>query len=93
MALFSVSGVLRGFPAATYLMYASPQTLVRPCPSKKLLISELETHASAQFLPGRQWMGTRLGSGGLCMFLLVPLGAPLGHTKGLVFSSKPDIVP
>jgi hypothetical protein len=43
MALFSMSGVLRRFPPAVYKIYASAQTLVRPCSSKKLLISELET--------------------------------------------------
>ena len=31
MALFPPSGVLRGFPAATFLEYISPKTLVRPC--------------------------------------------------------------
>jgi len=43
MALFPPSGVLRNFPAATYVDYASPQNLVRPCSTKKLLISELDT--------------------------------------------------
>jgi hypothetical protein len=43
MALFPSSGVLRGFPAATYVEYVSPQPLVRPCSTKKLLISELDT--------------------------------------------------
>ena len=43
MALFPPSGVLRGFPVATYVEYVSPQTLVRPCSTKKLLISELNT--------------------------------------------------
>jgi len=50
MAFFPMSYVLRGFSAglcrysgATYLGYASAETLVRPCSSKKLLISELET--------------------------------------------------
>jgi len=42
-----MSGVVRGFPAATYAMHASAQTLVQPCSSKKLLVSELDTHASA----------------------------------------------
>jgi len=43
MALFPMSGVLRGFPSAAYAMYASTQTLVRPCLSKKPLIYQLET--------------------------------------------------
>ena len=39
-----MSGVLRGFPPATYwAMYASAKTLVRPCSPKKSLISKLET--------------------------------------------------
>jgi len=51
MALFPMSCVLRGFSAglsrysgATYLGYATAETLVRPGSSKKLLISELETN-------------------------------------------------
>ncbi len=43
MALFTMSGVLRGFPSAEYDLYASTKTLVRPCSSEKLLIYELET--------------------------------------------------
>ena len=43
MALFLLSGVLRGFSAATYMMYASPETLVRPCSEKKRLIYESDT--------------------------------------------------
>ena len=43
MALFPLSGVLRGFPPATYLMYASVKNLVRPCSEEKWLISELDT--------------------------------------------------
>ena len=35
--------VLRGFPVAAYFVYISPKTLVRPCPSKKILIYELDT--------------------------------------------------
>jgi len=34
---------LNGFPAATYVEYASPQTLVRPCSTKKWLISGAKT--------------------------------------------------
>jgi hypothetical protein len=44
MALFPMSGVLRGFPSAEYYLYASTKTLVRPCSSEKLLIYELETY-------------------------------------------------
>jgi len=43
MVFFPLGGVLRGFPAAAYIKYASPQTLVRPCPAKKILIYELDT--------------------------------------------------
>jgi hypothetical protein len=57
MALFPMSGVLRGFPSAEYDLYASTKTparhregsgeaggLVRPCSSEKFLIYELETY-------------------------------------------------
>ncbi len=44
MALFARICVLRGFPAAAYREYASPNTLVRPRSEQKLLIYELETH-------------------------------------------------
>ena len=43
MVFFALDGVLRGFPVATYTEYASPQTLVRPCPTQKIRISELDT--------------------------------------------------
>ena len=43
MVFLALYGVLRGFPAATYIEYASPQTLVRPCPTLKIRISELDT--------------------------------------------------
>ena len=46
MALFPLSGVLRGFPAAAYRKYASPKTLVRPCSTKKWLIYELDTDSA-----------------------------------------------
>jgi hypothetical protein len=36
-------GIIRGFPAAAYITYASPQTLVRPCQTKKIRIYELDT--------------------------------------------------
>jgi hypothetical protein len=51
MALFPPSGVLRGFPAAAYTQYASPQTLVRPCSTKKLLISEVVTFNKRGSIP------------------------------------------
>jgi len=38
-----MSCVLREFLSAEYDVYASPETLVRPCSSKKLLISGLDT--------------------------------------------------
>jgi hypothetical protein len=56
MALFPPSGVLRGFPAATYVEYVSPKTLVRPCSTKKLLISEWDT----QLYLHDSWIGTIL---------------------------------
>jgi len=37
-----------GFPAAVYIKYASPQTLVRPCQAKKILIYELDTQQCLQ---------------------------------------------
>ena len=43
MAFFPLGGVLRRFSAAAYVKYASPQTLVRPFPAKKILIYELDT--------------------------------------------------
>ncbi len=43
MVFFALDGVLRGFPVATYTEYASPQTLVRPCSTQKIRISELDT--------------------------------------------------
>jgi hypothetical protein len=52
MALFAPRGVLRGFPAAAYSMYASPQTLVRPCATQKLLISELDNYIGPVTLSG-----------------------------------------
>jgi hypothetical protein len=55
MALFLPSVVLRGFPAAAYIEYASPQILVRPCSTKKILISELDTNfAWAKSRPGKK---------------------------------------
>jgi len=47
-----MSGVLRGFPSATYFVYASTKTFVRPCSSKKLLIYELETYLVLIVLQG-----------------------------------------
>jgi hypothetical protein len=43
MVFLPPGSVLRGFPAAAYIKYASPQTLVRPCPAKKIHIYELDT--------------------------------------------------
>ena len=43
MAIFPLSGVLRGFPGCGVPEYASPQTLVRPCSAKKYLISKSDT--------------------------------------------------
>ena len=40
MVFFPLDFVLRGFPVAEYFMYASPKTLVRPCPTEKILIYE-----------------------------------------------------
>jgi hypothetical protein len=45
MAFFPLGGVLRKFAAAVYVQYASPQTFVRPCPAKKILIYELDTQS------------------------------------------------
>jgi len=59
MALFSLSGVLRGFTSAKYEKYVSTYTLVRPCSEKKLLISELETYASVHGSNKDSWMDTR----------------------------------
>jgi len=54
MAFIPPGCVLRGFRAATYKKYVSPQTLVRPCPPKKILIDELETPFCANLiLPNR----------------------------------------
>jgi hypothetical protein len=50
MAFFPLGGVLRRFPAAAYVKYASSQTLVRPCPAKKILIYELDTPICLHFL-------------------------------------------
>jgi len=58
MVFFSPGCVFRGFPAATYKKYVSPQTLVRPCPTKKILIDELETPFCAQPDFTDLWMGT-----------------------------------
>jgi len=58
MAFFPPGCVLRGFRAATYKKYVSPQPLVRPCPPKKILIYELETPFCAQPDFTESWMGT-----------------------------------
>ncbi len=43
MALFPLSGVLRGLLPAADAKSVSARALVRPCSTKKLLISALET--------------------------------------------------
>jgi hypothetical protein len=63
MALFAPRVVLRGFSAAAYLMYASPQTLVRPCATQKLLISGLDTNYRLESV-----IGYRGGSNNLVQF-------------------------
>ena len=50
MAFFPLDYVLRGFPAAAYIQYASPQTLVRSCPAKKIHIYELDTQQCNQII-------------------------------------------
>jgi len=45
MAIFPLSGVLRGVPPAKYQVYVSAQPLVRPCSEKKYLIYELDTQS------------------------------------------------
>jgi hypothetical protein len=40
MVFFSLDCVLRGFSTTAYIKYASSQTLVRPCPAKKIHIYE-----------------------------------------------------
>jgi len=53
MAIFPMSGVLRGFPPSTYRRMPRAKTLVRPCSSKKYLIYELETtQCSNVFMDG-----------------------------------------
>ena len=42
-SLFSLDGILHWFSAAVDITCASPQTLVRPCPAKKIYIYELDT--------------------------------------------------
>jgi len=43
---------LNGNQAATYFEYASPQTFVRPCSTKKMFISGLETYQYPLFFRG-----------------------------------------
>jgi len=45
MALFPLSGVLRGFQTSTYSSTPQPENLVRPSSAKKLLIFKLETNS------------------------------------------------
>jgi hypothetical protein len=49
-----MNSVLRGFMSAEYDVHTSTKTLVRPCSSKKLLISELDTTGAILDM----WMGT-----------------------------------
>jgi len=53
-----MSGVVRGFSAAIRLRRTSPQTLVPPCSSKKLLIFELDTYARSYQSMSDSWMDT-----------------------------------
>jgi len=48
---------LNGNQAATYFEYSSPRTLVRPCSTKKMFISELETNYYPLFFRG--WIPTK----------------------------------
>jgi hypothetical protein len=48
MAFSPLDFVPRGFPAAAYFVYASRETLVRPCPAKKIRIYELDTPYDSQ---------------------------------------------
>jgi len=49
MALFPLSGVLRGFSGCDVQQYVSPETLVDPFSTKKLLISESDTFNAKLF--------------------------------------------
>jgi len=51
MTFFPLYCVLREFSAAAYVKYASPQTLVRPCPAKKIHIYELDTEFGNLSMP------------------------------------------
>jgi hypothetical protein len=55
-------------------MYASPQTLVRPCLGAKSTISELETDARVHPFEGRLRIGTRLTSATGTMADQAPVG-------------------
>jgi hypothetical protein len=57
MAFFPLGFVLRGFPAAAYVKYASPQTLVRPCPAKKIRIYELDPQEYLQKFADEHQLG------------------------------------
>jgi len=46
MAIFPLSGVLRGFSGCGVQQYASPETLVRPSSTEKFLISESDTFSA-----------------------------------------------
>ncbi len=48
MVFFPLDFFLRGFPSPAYFVYASPKTLVRPCPTKKILIYEYGYYSPTQ---------------------------------------------
>jgi len=68
-----MSGVLRGFSSAEYDLYASMKTLVRPCSSKKLLISELDTRQCPFDFVDGQYSGSHK---------YVPIGRNRGVAEG-----------
>jgi hypothetical protein len=62
MAIFPLSGVLRGVPPAKYQVYVSAQPLVRPCSEKKHLISELDTQSFHRNIVDGQLLTTLIKS-------------------------------
>jgi hypothetical protein len=61
MALFPLSGVLRGLSGCDVHKYVSPENLVRPCSTKKLLISESDTRfAYMNFMDGHYIVSVHL---------------------------------
>ena len=87
MAFFPLSGVLRGFPPATYLMYASVKTLVRPCSEEKLLISELDTAKYVSSFPDGHSLGCVLMGHDKCIGVHLPLRADLNPVAAI---AQPD---